>query len=470
MKAEERIREFIGNLYLSEPLYQSVALSHKFVADESVKTVAIGNRKVRYNPKFIEPLRDGDFKFVIFTELDRILLKHPYERSRKNKMAHWYASSIAINEATDRVLPKGSLRAEDLRKKLVELGYTEDQKKFMDLYEKYAAMPEEELKRKTGMTREKLASMRSAMAIPTSSDFEKRSLEYYYNVLDKHVDAQEALKMIAIAAAGQKNPGDNDGEGEGKGKGENGDGKNEEAPGMDDYNNPENAGDLAKDWAEDVLAVSDINSIIREAAVTNRWGSVRGNFKEALIASLNPKVDFKAILRSFRQTITSSEYSTNRMRPNRRYGFGFPGRKHEYTTRLAMFVDTSGSVSVPSLCNACGCVNKIFQHGIKDLDVYWFDADVDKKPIRIKRVSSEFKATGRGGTSFQAVFDFLNNLKTRYDGVIVFTDGYCPAPKLGKIQPRDVCWLIDTERHYDECKEGLAGLGRVAFVRGVDDE
>lgn len=525
--AEERIRDFVGNLYLSEPLYQRVALSHKIIADKNIKTIAVGKREIHYNPAFISGLSDNDFRFAVFTELDRILLKHPYERQKKNRKAHWYASTIAIDDSTSRCLPANAVTSHKLHAEIVSMGLTEDQQKFLDLYAKYSAMSDDELKAKTGLNREKLAAMRSAMNIPTEEEFESRAMEYYYNIIDKHIEAQEGLSRIGEGVP-RPRPGEgenqNGGEGEGEenkssnedeqkdgkpkgrkskkneedkeedkeeeesncnedGNGEDdsddessgesegdGEGEEESTPGIDEYVAPTDTDELTKDWGEDCISIADIDSIIRDAAVTNQWGSVGGNFRERLIASLNPKVDYKSILKQFRQRVLSSDYSLNRMRPNRRFGFGFPGKKREYTTRLAMFVDTSASVSSTALADACGVMNNIFRYGIQEFDVFWFDTKVDPNVVQLSHVQKEFHPSGRGGTDFQVVFDFIKDEKKDYDGVIVFTDGECYVPNLKGFDKRNVCWLVDTEKHYDYCKDKLKEVGRVAFVKGKDDE
>ena len=498
MTAEERIRNIFSKLYLNEPVYQMVSLTHRLVMDKKIETIVVWKKEMHYNPDFIMELNDVDLKNVLFNELDRILLRHPYERKKKNPVAMYTASNLTLAEHGRNL---GQVKVKDLYEYIQKKGYSEDQQKFMKLYESVKALPEDELKRKTGFTHEKLEKIISRIQLPELETMLKRHMEYYYNLLDRYIEPIVAKVMVAGGSNGEggmmgSGSDGEDGEGgengsgshgksgrrknmSGKGNGSDenedgegsGSGKEKERKGVDRYNNPQNPGELSKDWDEDPIVENEIENAIREALITGQWGSITGGYKEALEASLKPKVNYKSILRHFRQSILSSNSSLNRMRPSRRFGFGFPGRKHEYTTKLAFFIDTSASVGSKALADCFGTINNIFSFGVQELDVYYFDTEIQNhKPLSIKRAQKNFVAFGRGGTNFQSVFDFLENAEKRYDGVVVFTDGECSVPNLKGYNPSDVCWLIDNEANYNSCKEGLSKVGRIAFVESGDEE
>ena len=487
----ERISKIISTLFLSEPLYQHVALTHKLVVDNKIETISVGKMEMHYNPSFIDELSDSSLRLVLFNEFDRILLKHPYERRRKNGTALYNSSNLTLAEHGRDL---GQVTIQEVYDYIRAKGMTEDQSKFIKMYESLADLSDEELMRKTGFTREKLNRIVTRIQLPTLEDMKKRHMEYYYNLLDKYLEPAAALAGLnggdmgdqegnggSQGLNGKGRPGDADGGKDGNGKsGKDGNGDsdkngsgngNGERKGLDRYNHPKDPASLSENWEEDPLAENEIDNIIREAQMTGDWGTVGNHLKETLIASLKPKVNYKSILKQFRQRVLSSNTTLNRMRPNRRFGFGFPGRKHEYTTKLAFFVDTSASVASKSLADCIGTINNIFSYGVKEIDVYWFDTNIqNRKPISIKKVMKEIKVSGRGGTDFQSVFDFLAEKDApSYDGIIVFTDGECYKPDLKGVAKNDICWLIDTESHYEECKSKLMDVGRVAFVQSVDE-
>lgn len=504
MTAEERIRNIFGNLYLKEPLYQMVSLTHRLVMDKKIETIGVWKKEIHYNPDFIGELSDGALQNVLFNELDRILLRHPYERKKKNPVAMFHSSNLTLAEHGRNL---GQVKVKDLYEYIQSKGYSEDQQKFMKLYEAVANLSDEELKRRTGFTREKLEKIIERIKLPELDTMLKRHMEYYYNLLDKYIEPMVVVGGIPVPGEDESGQGDNKGKGKGRGKGKNegdsekgdgegngkargkgkakgdpdnsnGDGANGgggegERRGMDRYNNPQNPSEISENWDEDPIIENEIENAIREAQITGQWGSVGGAYQEALLASLKPKVNYKSILKQFRQRVLSSNTTLNRMRPNRRFGFGFPGRKHEYTTKLAWFIDTSGSVSSKALADCFGTINNIFAYGVQELDVYYFDTKLqnNKKPVKITKALKEYKPSGRGGTDFQVVFNFLSEKDApNYDGIIVFTDGECYTPNLKGINPADICWLIDSEKHYEGCKDNLSKVGRIAFVKSEDEE
>ena len=470
--AEKRIRNLFGQLYLTEPVYQALALKHKLVEDKTITTIGIGKREIHFNPEFIDNLTDNEFKDAIFTELDRALLKHPYERKRKNATSAWYASTMTIREATNH--SQWFMSAEELVEKIKERGYTEDQQKFFELYKKLSEMPDEELERKTGWTKEKLYAQRERMEIPSVDKVSKRHMEYYYNIFDKFAEANDAL--IESGEGNGSGNGENNPSGSSSGNEEEGGNGRGSGSGDEERNKqkrkklmPSDPSSLAKDWGEDELIISEINDVISEAEATGRWGSIGGNFREAVLASRIPKVDYKALLRHLKMRILSSNTTINRMRPNRRFGFGFPGKKREYTTSISVYIDTSASVGSKSLARALGTINGIFKCGCKDIDVWFFDTKIQmEKPLKIEKAIKKCEFKGRCGTNFQAVFDHIEALHKKPDGVIIYTDMECSVPDTKGYSKKDVIFLADTEKHYEDAKNEF-GEFKLAFVRGEDE-
>ena len=111
-----------------------------------------------------------------------------------------------------------------------------------------------------------------------------------------------------------------------------------------------------------------------------------------------------------------------------RTGFDQMGSAREFTTKLLVAVDVSGSISESSLSNFYSVINKMFKYGIDEIDCVQFDCELG--PVKnIRKASRQIEVTGRGGTSFQPIFDYLLEHNT-YDGLIILTDGYAPHPTI----------------------------------------
>ena len=219
-----------------------------------------------------------------------------------------------------------------------------------------------------------------------------------------------------------------------------------------------------EDWDGDELLQDRINDVIRTAEETNRWGTVAGHLRESILATLHPKVDYRAILRQFRSSILATNRVLTRMKPSRRYGFQYMGSRYDFTTNILFAVDVSGSIGSDDLKRGFSVINRFFKYGIRTIDVIQFDTEIRGKPTTLKRARYEIEAVGRGGTNFAPVIDYLDEHRT-YDGLIIFTDGIAPVPRKPVNQRTRVLWLFNNESTYERMHQQLRHIGRAAFLR-----
>lgn len=146
----------------------------------------------------------------------------------------------------------------------------------------------------------------------------------------------------------------------------------------------------------------------------------------------------------------SSKRSRTRMIPSRRYGFQYMGSKRDFATRLLVAVDVSGSVNNRQVSQALSIINRFFKYGVECIDIIQFDVGLQGDVLTMKKARKSLKISGRGGTDFQAPFDFF--FENRYDGLIMITDGYAPKPSFPKRFHGNILWMI-----YD--KDAFGGQG-----------
>lgn len=127
-------------------------------------------------------------------------------------------------------------------------------------------------------------------------------------------------------------------------------------------------------------------------------------------------------------------------RVSKRYGTR-PGVKIQRSQKIAVAVDTSGSVSYEELNMFFNEIHSMWQNGA-EIEVIECDATI-QKTYSYKGKFPEF-VHGRRGTAFDPVFAYINkNRNVLYDGCIYLTDGYASAPE---IKPRcKVFWVITPE-------------------------
>jgi predicted metal-dependent peptidase len=222
---------------------------------------------------------------------------------------------------------------------------------------------------------------------------------------------------------------------------------------------PDENSDIAANWQQDELMAAQVNEVIRNVKA---WGSMPGGLVEQIIASTKARVDYRKILAGFRASILSEKRKLTRMRPNRRFGFDAMGSRYDFTTRMIIGVDCSGSISKDDLRNFYSTINRFFQYGIKQIDVVQFDTELGDVQTLLK-ASRNIKVTGRGGTSFQPFIDFVAR-HPEYDGALIYTDGYAAKPKIPAGMRTPLCWVLRSEKELKKHEEWMRQSGRVCVI------
>lgn len=202
---------------------------------------------------------------------------------------------------------------------------------------------------------------------------------------------------------------------------------------------------------EQALIEGEIQDILVRAVMQSKMngdkpGTIPGEIEIFLDKLLNPIIPWNRVLARFFQAFRKSDYSWRR--PNRRHfpAHYLPSIRGTTLMDLAIFVDTSASVSdsdflrmvteLHSLLKMCK-PNKMtlgqFDTNLKSVDV-------------IKSVNDlmQVKFTGRGGTKIEPVIQWANENKPQL--LLVFSDGDFSFPA-EKVQSTTV-WLIHNNKGF----------------------
>ncbi|MCF0220256.1 MAG: hypothetical protein HUK14_10790 [Muribaculaceae bacterium] len=218
-------------------------------------------------------------------------------------------------------------------------------------------------------------------------------------------------------------------------------------------------------WDEDEFMASTVTETLRDV---RNWGSVPSRLVDHIKANMQAKIDYRKALQGFRTSVISALRSLTRMRPSRRHGFRQMGSKYELEANLLIAVDVSGSVSRNDMQNFFGIILSFFKYGVTRLNVLQFDAEIKGEPLQFDKsfnADKEIEIVGRGGTDFQAIFDYLKE-HNQYDGLIIFTDGYAAPPKLDFLSRTKVLWVCQNEKTYNEHHAWMEQTGRACFIQG----
>jgi predicted metal-dependent peptidase len=125
-------------------------------------------------------------------------------------------------------------------------------------------------------------------------------------------------------------------------------GKDPMGDSMDDHSGWGEGNDLPDEVKE--LAKQRVKEMMKEASkeanqTSNGWGNMPMNIRQDILDRINPKVNWRNVLRYFIKTSTRANKTRTLKRLNKRFPFIHSGVKVERRARIAISIDQSGSVS-----------------------------------------------------------------------------------------------------------------------------
>jgi predicted metal-dependent peptidase len=225
-------------------------------------------------------------------------------------------------------------------------------------------------------------------------------------------------------------------QGEGQGSGD-GVGKPRDLSTLDEHDF-ENATEMTPEQVAE--QAGKIDKALRQGNILA--GRMGGKMPRAIEELLEPKIDWRHVLREFVTSTMrgSDEYTWRRF--NKRLmanDYYLPSMENEAVGELVVAIDTSGSIGgveltefaseLASICSVCSP---------SKVRVLWWDTEVHKEQVfegDYNNIASLLKPEGGGGTHVSCVNKYLTDNKVNSEAVLVFTDGYVE---------NDIEWTITT--------------------------
>jgi len=182
------------------------------------------------------------------------------------------------------------------------------------------------------------------------------------------------------------------------------------------------------DEAEKKLMEKQIEHQLKDTAdqVQKQRGHIPGELKElidSLYVSEEAVIDWRAYLRRFNGMANKVFTKKTRRKPNKRF-YGNPALKIKQRKNTLVAIDTSGSVSKDDLKEFLSEIHHIYKTGT-EITVIECDAQIGNVYEYKGSFSDDYKVSGRGGTSYEPVLDYLFEHKDRFQNLIYLTDGEC---------------------------------------------
>lgn len=224
---------------------------------------------------------------------------------------------------------------------------------------------------------------------------------------------------------------------QGGGSGEPGDGEGGGNSGGFDEHDWDGAKELSKEEVDQLA--KEVDQALRQGqiAAQKMHGKGGGNAMRDLEDLLNPKVDWRQLLREFVSAVCSGRDFSSWRKPNRRFladDIIMPSLVSERVGHMVIGIDTSGSIGGPELTRFLTEVMAVAEQVNPDkVDLIYWDAEVAGHEVynnaTLSTLINSTKPKGGGGTMVSALFDYVDKtLPIPPEVCIVLTDGYTPWP------------------------------------------
>lgn len=209
------------------------------------------------------------------------------------------------------------------------------------------------------------------------------------------------------------------------------------------------------DQTQEMENMKDVVKSMANQAAANSRGLIPGRIQQ-IIKKLNEKpiLPWQDILRRYVGTIPVPYKKTIMRRDRRQPSRGdLRGRLADHVAEIVVAIDTSGSMSDKAISY---CINEVFDI-VKNTKATVTIVECDASIGRVYEATSpqevQTKVTGRGGTIFQPVFDWIRDNNKKRSILIYFTDGGGEGALRYRPVHFKTLWIITTQTGHMSLRE-----------------
>jgi predicted metal-dependent peptidase len=208
-------------------------------------------------------------------------------------------------------------------------------------------------------------------------------------------------------------------------------GKPKDGAGLDDHD-WDGAGDMTPEERKQLER--EVDQAIRQGLMAEKKvGKGAGGMSRELQDLMEPKIDWREVLREFVKSTCSAKDTSSWRRVNRRFLSGdvyMPSLIGEKVGHLVIAIDTSGSIGDKELNEFLSEVKGVAEEVNPDkVDLIYWDSEVAAHEEYegdgdVANIVSSTRPKGGGGTSPSCISSFLDNKKIVPECIIILTDGH----------------------------------------------
>ena len=415
VQAERRFRNARAQVVQGHPFFGAILLKQKVIATYDVDTMATTGKELFYNPDYVLNQRSEYLQFDCAHEALHPALGHHVRRGNRDFGIWNEAADYAINpmlvEAGFHIMPDALFR-DDLRGKSAE--------SIFKILKGERDAGDDGQDDGTPETSDDDQDQSTPPPTP-------RPIDSGQDDSDGDEGQEDGGEAGDDSGASGDDSGDAGGDGNsaGSGSGESGDDGQQHVPSFGGTGAILDApvADEAERAAEENEWRVALVQAANLAAATGA-GSLPGDLIREIDELLNPKANWRELLRRFMDQFAQADYTW--AAPNRRYiseGLYLPSMQSEQLQPFLFVMDCSGSMSERALAEAQSELQSIVDTlNPEFVDVIYFDTRVTNHQRFEAGDDVVFDAKGGGGTRFAPVCDWINDSGEDYAVVVWFTD------------------------------------------------
>ena len=362
-EAMKRMIAVRTTLILDQPFWGTLALQLQLQEDATCETAWVDGQTLGFNPQFVNDLPRAQREALFAHEVGHCMLGHPWRRAGRDS-PQW-------NEACDRAL-NPVLR--DAKFILPDGAYFEFD--------------------------------------PTHKG---KSAEWIFNRLPRPLpgDGEQGKDGDNGKPGNNGQPGDDE---------QNGD-EDDDAPSFGEVRDAPTSSQ--EDDEEEIPTEEQWKQVVQQAAkLAAGQGKLPAGLARLAEQAVEPRVDWRSVLRRFVQETAHSDYSWTQ--PNTRYlvhGLYLPALRSREVGPLLVAIDTSGSIDNTLLAIFGAELQSIAEElQPRRVHVMYCDARLQREDVFEREDVIELHPQGGGGTDFRPVFEALPNLEEPPVCILYLTD------------------------------------------------
>ena len=256
-------------------------------------------------------------------------------------------------------------------------------------------------------------------------------------LLDRRFANMNAKQVFDLLKQEKKDKGEGEGEGEGEGGG------------FDEHD-----WDGAKELTEQEVKEleREIDQALRQGVMQDKKlnGSGAGGLNREIGELLEPKIDWREMLREFVTSVCRNKDASSWRRVNRRFlgsDIYMPTLIGERVGRLAIGIDTSGSIGGPELNTFLSEVKGIAELVCPEkIDLIYWDAAVagheEYDEGSLSTLTESTKPKGGGGTDPRCMMKYMKENNIKPECILMLTDGCIGSGDWGDEWDAPIIWAI----------------------------